>query len=431
MNGKSHLAPRLAALDLVADVLKRHHPLDDALAASKGFQRLDVRDRAFVRNLVATTLRRLGQIDDLIGVCLQRPLPRTAIAVRDVLRLGICQLLFARTPAHAAVDTAVDMLGGLGLGGFKKLVNAVLRRIGRDGAGMIEAQNAGRLNTPRWLWDSWDAAYGADTCRAIADAHLLEPPLDLSVASDTKKWARELDAQILPTGSLRRTGGGAVTGLPGFEDGAWWVQDAAAALPALLLGDVQDRHVIDLCAAPGGKTAQLLARGARVTAIDRGKNRMKRLAENLRRLNLEAETVVADATTWRPTGPVDAVLLDAPCSSTGTIRRHPDIARLKKPGDIENLAGAQDRLLGAATEMLKPGARLVYCTCSLQPEEGGMRIEALLAGGGPVRRDPIEASEIGGLDELITPDGDLRSLPHYLGEAGGMDGFYAARLIRV
>jgi len=431
MNDKQSLTPRLVALNLLADVLKRHHPLDDALAASKDFQRLDVRDRAFVRNLVATTLRRLGQIDDLINACLQRPLPRTAITVRDVLRLGICQLLFARTPAHAAVDTAVDMLGGLGLGGFKKLVNAVLRRISRDGAGMVDAQNAGRLNTPRWLWDSWSAAYGADTCRAIAEAHLAEPPLDLSVSTDAEKWARELDAQILPTGSLRRTGGGGVTGLAGFEDGAWWVQDAAAALPALLLGDVQGRHVIDLCAAPGGKTAQLLSRGARVTAIDRGKNRMKRLLDNLKRLNLEAETVVADAVTWRPDEPVDAVLLDAPCSSTGTIRRHPDIARLKKPDDIENLIRAQDRLLAAAVEMLKQGGRLVYCTCSLQPEEGEMRIEALLNGGSAVRRDPIDASEIGGLDELITPEGDLRSLPHYLGDIGGMDGFYAARLIRV
>ncbi|MHA1597372.1 MAG: RsmB/NOP family class I SAM-dependent RNA methyltransferase, partial [Alphaproteobacteria bacterium] len=274
-------------------------------------------------------------------------------------------------------------------------------------------------------------AYGMETRRAIAEAHMVEPSLDLSVAGDAEKWAATLDADILPTGTLRLKSGGAVTGLAGFDEGAWWVQDAAAALPAQLLGDVRGQYVIDLCAAPGGKTAQLITRGARLTAIDRGKGRMQRLNENLTRLGLTADTVIADATTWQPDELADAVLLDAPCSSTGTIRRHPDVAYLKKPSDVEKLSSAQDRLLAGAIKMLKPGGRLVYCTCSLQPEEGEMRIDALLASGAGVRRDPVQAAEIGGLEKLITADGDLRSLPHFLGESGGMDGFYAARLIRV
>jgi len=415
---------RAVALELLDAVLRDKRALDDALVDHAGLAALERRDRAFARLLVATVLRRLGQLDDLIGRCLDRPLSRRAWRTRDILRLGAAQLLFIETPAHAAVDTAVALADGP----HKKLVNAVLRRLARDGAGWRDGQDAARLNTPDWLWDSWVAAHGESATRAIAAAHLREPPLDITVKGDAAALAESLDAEILPTGSLRRPGFGAVTELPGFADGQWWVQDAAAALPARLLGDVRGRAVIDLCAAPGGKTAQLAAGGARVTAVDRSKARLARLRENLRRLKLDARVVAADACDWRPDTPADFVLLDAPCSATGTIRRHPDVARLKSAGDVARLAALQDRLLDAALDMLAPGGVLVYAACSLQPEEGPDRIAAALARRADIHRVPILASELGGAGELISADGDLRTLPRHWDDRGGMDGFFAARL---
>jgi 16S rRNA (cytosine967-C5)-methyltransferase len=221
-----------------------------------------------------------------------------------------------------------------------------------------------------------------------------------------------------------------VTALPGFDEGGWWVQDAAAALPARLLGDVAGKRVVDLCAAPGGKTAQLAAAGAEVIAVDRSAPRMARVRENLARLGLKAECVVADAVTWRSSAPVEAILLDAPCSATGTARRHPDILRLKSPKDVAKLARLQDRLLAAAGEMLTPGGRLVYCTCSLQAEEGPDHIAAFLDGDAPFERDPLRSGEIAGADNFVTEPGDLRTTPAAWPERGGLDGFYAARLVR-
>jgi len=218
--------------------------------------------------------------------------------------------------------------------------------------------------------------------------------------------------------------------LPGYAEGAWWVQDATAAIPARLLGDVAGRKVIDLCAAPGGKTSQLAAAGAQVTAIDRSNRRLERLVTNLQRLNLHAEAIVADAVSWRPAARAPFVLLDAPCTATGAIRRHPDVPRLKTPEDVVRLAAVQERLLAAAIDMLEPGGILVYCTCSLEPEEGPAQIAALLARGAPVERRPIEAAEVGGLSVLLTEEGDLRTLPSHLPEFDGIDGFYAARLVR-
>lgn len=420
---------RTVALDLIAAVLKRHRPLDEALDGHADFEKLDPRDRAFTRNLVATTLRRLGQIDDLINHCLERPLPRSAIAVRDVLRLGISQLLFLNTPPHAAVDTSVRMLAELDLNGFKKLVNAILRRLGREGEKLLAAQDPERLNTPDWLWQSWSKAYGKEGGRAIATAHLKEPPLDLTLKGEPDRWVKALDGVILPTGSLRLAKSANVTKLAGFDEGAWWVQDAAAALPALLLGDVEGKQVIDLCAAPGGKTAQLVNRGAHVTAVERSANRLKRLQQNMTRLGLNVETVNANAEKWAPDAPADAVLLDAPCSATGTIRRHPDIPYLKKPEDVENLSEAQFRLLEASVNMVKPGGVIVFCTCSLQPQEGPNLVERLLDKHTSLKIDPIRSEEVGGLDDLITPSGALRCLPSHLSEQGGLDGFFAQRLI--
>ena len=350
------------------------------------------RDRAFARLLVATVLRRLGQIDALIADCLNTPLAPRAALVHDILRLGVAQLLFLRTPPHAAVATSVDIAQSRGFVSHKGLVNAVLRRLSVEGAERVEQQDAPRLNTPDWLWQSWSRTYGEATARAIAAAHLKEAPLDLTLRDDARgRGAPGSTGVLLPTGTLRRAAGGALATLPGYAEGAWWVQDAAAALPARLFGDLAGREVVDLCAAPGGKTAQLATAGARVTAVDRSTRRLDRLVANLERLDLPVEAVGADALTWRPPQPVEAVLLDAPCSTTGAIRRHPDVPHLKVPEDVARLSVVQENLLRAAIDMLRPGGTLVYCTCSLEPEEGPERIESLLYAGRAGRAAPDRA----------------------------------------
>ena len=307
---------RNVALELMGSVLRRKRPLDDAIDDNPPMQLLSGRDRAFARLLVATALRRLGQIDALIASCLSTPLAPRAAVVHDILRLGVAQLLFLRTPPHAAVATSVDLAHGRGFLSHKGLVNAVLRRLSVEGAELVGAQDAARLNTPEWLWQSWSCAYGEESARAIANAHLKEAPLDLTLRTDPEAWCEKLQGMLLPTGTLRRPAGGAVTSLPGYAEGAWWVQDAAAALPARLFGDVAGREIIDLCAAPGGKSAQLASAGARVIAIDRSSRRLERLLANFSRLCLPVEALAADALTWRPARPVDCVLLDAPCTTT-------------------------------------------------------------------------------------------------------------------
>jgi 16S rRNA (cytosine967-C5)-methyltransferase len=427
---------RQVALDLIGTVLRRKRPLDDAIEDSPAMAELAARDRAFARLLVATVLRRLGQIDALIGECLNTPLAPRAAIIHDVLRLGIAQLLFLRTPPHAAVATSVDLAHVRGFLSHKGLVNAVLRRLSLEGPGRVEAQDAARLDTPDWLWQSWSRAYGEDRARAIATAHLKEAPLDLTLRcgddpAQVESWCERLQALKLPTGSLRRVAGSSITALPGYAEGAWWIQDAAAAMPVRLFDGVAGQAVVDLCAAPGGKTAQLANAGAHVTAIDRSARRLDRLAANLSRLGLTVSAMAADALTWRPEQPVDAVLLDAPCTATGAIRRHPDVAHLKQPEDVARLAVVQENLLRAAVDIVRPGGTLVYCTCSLEPEEGPERIAALLRSGAPVEHRPIEAAEIGAPPEWVTPQGDLRTLPCHLAEYGGVDGFYAARLVKL
>ena len=369
------LASRRLALRWIDGVLVAGRSFDasdasDASAAGpEAGEALAARDRAFARLLAATALRRLGQIDDLIDRCLRAPLPVRLAAARGALRLGAAQLAFLDTPPHAAVDTAVRLAPPRARG----LVNAVLRRIAREGAGWRAAQDAG---------------------------------------------------------TVRRAAGGRIEALPGFADGEWWVQDAAAALPARLLGAGPGDEAVDLCAAPGGKTAQLAAMGVRVTAVDRDSPRLGLLASTLRRLRLEARTMRADARRWRPGAPARFVLLDAPCTTTGAIRRRPDVPRLKRPGDVAAARAVQDRLLDNAAAMLAPGGALVYAVCSLQPEEGPQAVAALLARDPTLARDPVRAAEVGGFGELLAADGALRSLPCHLADRGGIDGFYAARLKR-
>jgi len=424
--------PRTAALNLLDAVLNHKHQLDDALVQAQGFHKLAERDRALAQNITRTVLRHLGEIDLLISSFLEKPLGKKGLAAQNVMRLGLAQLFFLDTADHAAIDTAVDLCKGGDLAPYRKLVNAILRRAQREGAERLAQQDIAQLNTPDWLWRSWMDTYGDNTAHAIAAQHLIEAPLDITPKDDPASWAEKLDAHLMPTGTLRLTGHkGIVTTLPGFDEGAWWVQDMAASLPARLLGNVSDLDVIDLCAAPGGKTMELAAAGARVTAVDRSEKRLKRVAQNLTRTNLSAKLVTADATAWRPDVLADAVLLDAPCSATGTARRHPDVLHLKQPADVIKLAHLQERLLKSAVEMVRPGGLIVYCTCSLQREEGEAQIQALLQTDAPVQLDPLQPTEAGTLTDIVTADGFLRTLPCHLSDQGGMDGFFAARLRRI
>ena len=428
-------AVRRIAADIVDGVLRKRRPLDEELdgtAAHPGLAGLPERDRALVRALAATVLRRLGTLRHLIGLFLEHGAPTQAPRVETALLIGGAQILFLDVPDHAAVDLAVRLAqADRHAMHYAGLVNAVLRRLAREGAERLRALDPAVLDTPEWLLTRWISTYGAPTAHTIAAANGTEPALDLTVKSDPEIWAARLNGRVLPTGSVRTIAHGPVTALPGFADGAWWVQDAAAALPARLFGDVSGRRVADLCAAPGGKAAQLAAAGARVTAVDRAPARLERLRANLARLSLAAELVCADVAEWTA-APFDAVLLDAPCSSTGTIRRHPDVPWLKRAADIVALAALQRRLIARAAALLRPGGILVYCTCSLEPEEAEDVVADLLAREGGMERVPITASEVFGREELISKDGDLRTLPCHLPDPdsrlAGLDGFYAARL---
>lgn len=423
------LPARVAALTVLEAVLASERPLERALSESRELDRLSPSDRSFVRLLLSTTLRRLRETDANIESHLRKPLPPRAARVRQILRLGAAQLMYLATPPHAAVDTAVRLVKSSGPEGFAGLVNAILRRIA--GTKPLGEEDAGRVNTPPWLWQSWERSYGSTATTAIAGAHLREAPLDLSAKDETAVDLSELGAVRTPTGSLRvhRTGNPAE--LPGFSDGAFWIQDAGAALPARLFPDPRGRRIIDLCAAPGGKAAQLAAAGAMVTAVDRAEDRLRLLTDNFRRLRLPVQIVAADATRWRPGEPADDVLLDAPCTATGTIRRHPDIPHLKRPGDALRLAAIQGRLIDSAAEMVRAGGHLIYAVCSLQPEEGPDVVDAFLARNDRFTRAGVLPGEISGLEPFLTPDGDLRTLPCHWRDIGGIDGFYAARLRRL
>jgi 16S rRNA (cytosine967-C5)-methyltransferase len=434
------LAARRIAADILDGVLHKHRTLDDQLdgaGAHPGLKTLSDRDRALMRRLVATILRRLGTLGHVLSRLLDRGIPTDAPRAQSALLIGAAQILWMDVPDHAAVDLSVRLVqSDRRAAKYAGLVNAVLRRCAREGAPLIEEVRAQTLDVAPWLLARWIAHYGETTAREIATAIGHEPSLDITVKSDVEQWATRLHGEVLPNGSIRTLLQGSVTMLPGFTDGQWWVQDAAASLPARLFGDVADKRIADFCAAPGGKTAQLALAGARVTAIDRSSNRMARLRDNLTRLSLQAETVVADAAEWKEgtEASFDGILIDAPCTSTGTIRRHPDIGWLRQEADIGPLVTLQKRLLQRAAALLKSGGTLVYCTCSLEPEEGEQAIAAFLAAEPSLRRAPIDAGEVAGLTEIVSAEGDLRTLPCHLPRdeprLGGLDGFYAARLVK-
>jgi 16S rRNA (cytosine967-C5)-methyltransferase len=431
------LPARLLASQVLYDVLQRRRPLDQTLDPGTGLanlRELDDRDRALVHMLAAKTLRRLGTLRALLGEFLERGPPKDAPRVEILLLLGAAQILFLDVKDHAAVDLSVELANrDRGTRRYAGLINAVLRRVVREGRERIAGLDRG-IDTPSWLLRRWCDAYGREAALAIADAHKIEPPLDLTMKENAADWAGKLGGYLLPTDSVRLANAGPVAALAGYEEGAWWVQDAAASLPAKLLGDIEGKSIADLCAAPGGKTAQLIAGGAKVVAVDRSVSRLKRLKENLARLQFDCETVEADAAAWSG-GPFDAVLLDAPCTATGTIRRNPDLPWQREPADLARLSALQARILDNAVRLVKPEGILVYATCSLEPEEGERQIEALLGRYRNLRRVPIDASETGGVDNFVSVQGDLRTLPCHLpnqeSRLSGCDGFYAARLQRL
>jgi 16S rRNA (cytosine967-C5)-methyltransferase len=418
------LPAREGALALIDAALSRRGGLDEA-ASANAFRFLEPRERAFARALAMAALRHLGPIDRaLAGKLAKEPPPR----VRNLLRLGATQAFFLEVPAFAAVATSVELANANKASRpFKGLVNAVLRGLLRDGA----LSDASEHLAPPWLYARWASAYGKETADAVAAQIGFEPATDLSLKPDfdATALAAELEGEILPGGTLRTERRGDVSAWPAFEDGVWWIQDAAAAIPARLLNLKAGETALDLCAAPGGKTMQMVAAGAQVVAVDRSPARLGRVTENLARTHMTAEVVAADAGVWEDTRAFDAVLLDAPCSATGTFRRHPDVLWAARPGDVASLAGVQSKLLDSAAGRLKPGGRLVYCVCSLEPEEGEAQVEAFLARRPDMALDPIAPEEGGAPAASLTPRGTLRILPHH--REGGLDGFFAARFVKL
>jgi 16S rRNA (cytosine967-C5)-methyltransferase len=397
---------RRVALATLQRVTREKITIEEALDDDPATEGLPLRDRAFATHLLMTAFRHRGEIEAVLDRYLARPLPRRAGAARSILWLATAQLLFLRTPAYAVIDIAVRLAkSDRGATHFSGLINAVLRNVSSVGTAALAGLDSARLNTPDWLWKRWARHYGEDLAWKIASANLQRPSLDLSTRGAPDEWARRLGGTLLPTGQIRLPPDhDAIPNLDGFDEGAWWVQDAAAALPVRLFGDPAGRTVLDLCAAPGGKTMQLCSAGAIVTAVDSSKFRVERLRENLKRVGFDAEIRVVDLLDHRFEGQFDGVLLDAPCSATGTIRRHPELPYLRDDRQIAELASLQRRMLQKAADLVKPGGLLVYCTCATVPSLTG---------------------------EFYQTEGWIRTLPcQSLGDAVGLDGFFMAALRR-
>jgi len=418
---------RLAAF-AVKEVMEHHQPLEQVLAGQPDYRALEGRDRAFVRLIAATTFRRMGQIEAALKPFIRQKPPKLVYAA---LQTAAAQILYLGTPAHAAVGETVAMLKSRGSSkGFANMANAVLRNVVEKGPNLAGAQPP-KVNIPGWIRGEWERAYGRQSSRKMSAQLMKDPVLDISVKSDVKIWAGRLGGEAIGAQSVRLGKIGDVTALEGFEAGEWWAQDVAASLPVQVLGDVSGKRVLDMCAAPGGKTMQFAAKGAIVTALDKSEGRLERVKENLARTKLSAEIICADAIEWAPEGELyDIVMLDAPCSATGTFRRHPDVFYNRSPKDVANLVRLQDKLLAKAAQFVRPGGTLLYCTCSLMPKEGQPRIDNFLQNVPDFRLIPILDVPSLALPQEAFSEGGLRSLPYYLEDKGGMDGFFIARLER-
>jgi 16S rRNA (cytosine967-C5)-methyltransferase len=425
------LEVRLLAAKTLEAVFDSQLTIEEALDREPAVSKLEARDRAFLVTLLLTSFRHLGEIQKVIGTHLAKPLPRKSGPANLILWLGAAQLLFLDTPPHAAIDLAVQSARmNTHATHFSGLINAVLRKVSAGGKDALQKLDAPRLNTPDWLWKRWRRGYGEDLARLIAGAHGAEPALDLAIKNGPVHWAEKLGGTLLPGGHVRLAANhGAITGLPGFSEGAWWVQDAAAGMPVLLFGNLKGKSALDLCAAPGGKTLQMAAAGATVTAVDISAMRLQRLRENIARIGLEAEVLEGDVLDLGMTAQFHAVLLDAPCSATGTIRRHPELPYLKNDVHLGDLISRQREMMMAASERVCPGGMLVYATCSLEPEEGEEQVGWFLSrnSGFELAMPPTSIPS-----HFIAPEGWLRILPHMsIGESQGLDGFFAAGMRRL
>ena len=424
---------RKAAAMAVADVLGRGFRLEGSLAKNPALDGLEPRDRAFARAIAANTLRRLGQVDAVLAPLVKRPPPGR---VRAFMQTATAQMVFMDVAPHAAVGDAVALIKADSKSEpFAGLANAVLRRVADTGK--AEAARVPPVaNIPGWLRAEWERLYGKAAVRRMALLLAQSPPLDLSVKDDPQAWAATLGGEVLAGATVRLPEIGNVAALTGFEDGAWWAQDVAASLPARILrdaaGGLEGARVADLCAAPGGKTLQLAGFGANVTAVDLSEARTARMRENLARVGYaDVAVVTADITQFSADAPFDAVLLDAPCSATGTFRRHPDVLYNRRERDITPLTRLQDTLLAQAASLVRPGGVLVYAVCSLQEREGLPRVRKLLRKSPDFRLIPFSQPE--GLSlaaERLDPAGTLRVLPSEAPDSRGMDGFFIAALRR-
>ncbi len=412
---------RRSAVYLLDQVLGEEPRLMSELLASGALDKLPPDDRARAQRLAQDTLRGLERADRLLQKHLQKAPPLT---VRNVLRVGTVELCQGGA-AHGVVNTMVNLVSQhRTLSHLKGLTNAVLRKIAAQGPEAWGALRAPRL--PKWLRGPLAEAWGTDAIAAMEEAHFAGAPLDLTAKGDPAALAEAVGGTLLPTGSVRVTDAGQVSTMPGFAEGDWWVQDAAAAIAVRVLAPKEGETVLDLCAAPGGKTMQLAAAGAVVTAVDQSHPRMQRVKENLTRVGLKAKTLTKDARAVE--GEFDAILLDAPCSATGTIRRHPDLPHAKDGSEFGDLIELQSELIDHAWSLLKPGGRLVFCTCSLLPDEGEVQVDEALERHGDMTVDRA-ALDLPGVEAAWqSEEGGLRLRPDFWADKGGMDGFYIACL---
>ncbi|MCP5075809.1 MAG: methyltransferase domain-containing protein [Rhodobacteraceae bacterium] len=426
---KTGISARRGAVALLHAVIMERRLFSEAVDDPDGaLAKLVPADRARAQSLAGMVLRNVTRLDGVLDDFLRKSPPLKA---RNALRVCAAEILLDDIPAHAAVNAAVQILrASQKTAHLSGMVNAVGRRLAADGAGLLEKQPRPQL--PKSIRGAVLKSFGEDATQAIEAAHMLRPPVDLTLRTpaNADRWAQVLGAEVLPTNSLRMQRPGQITALPGYAEGAWWVQDAAAAVPVRLLGDVSGQRVLDLCAAPGGKTMQLAAAGAEVVALDVSQDRMERVRENLERTKFKAELVIADALTWEPDEPFDAILLDAPCSATGTIRRHPDLPLVRPNLDLKPLMQLQQDLMRRAFSWLKPGGRLVFSTCSLIPAEGERQVETFLAATDRAARGNFDPVVLGCDAEWQNEAGAMRLRPDYWPQHGGMDGFYMALLQR-